>query len=224
MVDEDSGKSQLKTETKENGMDLGVLSKFRIFVTTFFTLTTCLTTPTYSQDLSTSGLYYKEGNKKISLEVEEGLLMEFEIRPGSSLSRSPLKNAQPGASLVREQGSGRLWKTSEKGLGSVAVAKSLNSSASGKFSPVFRQSGGAQLLALPGNIIVQLDPTFTDSEAEDFFAKQGLRIERKLEIGKNFFEIQTPSGVSSLNIANSISEKPGVLSSSPNWWREVVAK
>jgi hypothetical protein len=188
-------------------------------------LSACISQPTYSQDLTPSQLYYYEGNQRIELKIQEGVLAEFGANPTAAArpEKSTIKNVDKNASLMKNKGSINLWKTTASG-GSVGISKSLNNDGEGKYSPVFQGPQGTNL-ALPGNIIVELDPSMTDRQAEAFFGSKGLRIYKKLVlVGRNFYEVETPAGSASLNLANSLYGQQNVISSSPNWWREVSAK
>ncbi len=189
-------------------------------------LTTCVSGPSFSQDLTPSNSFYYDGKTKVFLEVEDGMLAEFgnPIQPNDNGARSAVKSSDSSASLVKSHGNLNLWKTNSKS-GSVAVAKSLNSNSKIGYSPVFRTGKSGSLLALPGNILVEFDETMSDAKIETFLLSKGLRIKKKLDIpGRNFYEVETPAGVASLNLANTLFGQPGVISSSPNWWREAVAK
>jgi len=188
-------------------------------------LSACISQPTYSQDLTPSQLYYYEGNQRIELKIQDGVLAEFGAHPDSATSpdKSAVRNADRNASLIKNKGSINLWRTYASG-GAIGVSKSLNQSSNGKYSPVFQTSYGSNL-ALPGNIIVELEPNFSEKQAEAFFGSKGLRIHKKLELdGRNIYEVETPAGAASLNIANSLHGQTGVISSTPNWWRDVTAK
>lgn len=189
-------------------------------------LTACVSGPSFSQDLTPSNSFYYDGKTKVFLEVEDGMLAEFgnPVQPNDNGSRSAVKSSDSSASLVKTHGNLNLWRTNAKS-GSVAVAKSLNSNSKIGYSPVFRTGKSGPLLALPGNILMEFEESMSESKIETFLLGKGLRIKKKLDIpGRNFYEIETPAGVASLNLANSLYGQPGVISSSPNWWREAVAK
>ncbi|GBF51499.1 hypothetical protein LPTSP4_30370 [Leptospira ryugenii] len=139
--------------------------------------------------------------------------------------RSTVQKVDTGARLQSSHGSVGVWKTESGKIEPSSLSKSLSPSQSNQFSPVFKQTKGITLMALPGNIIVELDASLDQKKAEVFFGQRGLRIVRKLDmVGRNFYEVETPAGAESLNIANSLYGQTGVISSMPNWWREVTAK
>ncbi len=181
-----------------------------------------------AKDSPSSDLYYYDGGQRIELTIKEGLVAEFGV-PANSTSQksnisSPILIADPKADLLRKQGNVHIWKTNAQG-GSVSTSKSLNQSKRIGYSPVFRSSQDGTLLALPGNIIVEFSPSLSHSHIENWLAMKGLRPVKKLEIAnRNFYEVETPAGVPALNLANSLVGQEGVVSSSPNWWREVSPK
>ncbi|WP_411824409.1 hypothetical protein [Leptospira sp. 'Mane'] len=189
-------------------------------------LSACVSQPTYSQDLNPGSIYYYDGNQKIELELQDGLLAEFGAPPEyrDAKSKSGIRSLDGNANLVKGKGMVNIWKTGADG-GAVGASKTLNRSRSITYSPVFMHSKGSGLLALPGNIIVDFSTSMTDKQVENFLASKGLRSLKKIEIlNHNFYEVETPAGVSALNIANSLVGQSGVVSSSPNWWREAAAK
>lgn len=199
----------------------------RLLFAGFFSLT-CVSQPTYSQELTPSDLYYFDGNRKIQLELEDGVVAEFgsPYNPNNKGAKSAIQTADSGATFVRSQGNLNLWKTSGKQM-PVNLAKSLNQNQNQKsmVSPVFRTPKSASIMALPGNILVEFDPSYSEKQIELILSKKGLRSLRKFDLpGKNFYEVETPAGTAALNLANSLYGNPGVLTSSPNWWREAVAK
>ena len=92
--------------------------------------------------------------------------------------------------------------------------------------PVFRSESGGGLMTLPGGVLLALDPDWDGDEVRDFFTQNGISLDRtsELEFIENGFLIDTEPGLPSLELANELAAKDGVLISSPNWWREAAAK
>ena len=92
--------------------------------------------------------------------------------------------------------------------------------------PVFRSESGGELMTLPGGVLLLLDSTWTEDEVQDFFTNQGIATESASPLGyiPNGYQVATSPGFPSLQLANSLAEKDGVMVSSPNWWREVDAR
>ena len=87
--------------------------------------------------------------------------------------------------------------------------------------PVFRSPSGA-LMALPGGVLLVLDPEWSDAETDAFFSRNGIKQARVSELGylPNGFFVETDPGFPSLNLANDLAGQDGVELSSPNWWTE----
>ena len=98
-------------------------------------------------------------------------------------------------------------------------------SAGGDDLPVFRTLSGT-LMTLPGGILIVLDETWGSAEVSSFFDRNGIEAHRisALDYAINGFFVETDPGFPSLELANALAVQPGVAVSSPNWWREVVAK
>ena len=88
--------------------------------------------------------------------------------------------------------------------------------------PVFRSESG-ELMTLPGGVLLALDQEWSESETDQFFARNGIELSRVSDLGfvVNGFFVETEPGFPSLNLANSLAGQEGVILSSPNWWTEV---
>ena len=91
--------------------------------------------------------------------------------------------------------------------------------------PVFKSQSGA-LMTLPGGILLVLDSALSVDDVKSFFAKNSIKQDKVEPLGfvDNGYFIQTEPGFPSLNLANDLAGKEGVLISSPNWWTEVSYK
>ena len=92
-------------------------------------------------------------------------------------------------------------------------------------NPVFL-SESAELMTLPGGVVVVLDPEWDAAEAAAFFTANGIAPSRvsSLDYLTNGFFVETDPGFASLDLANALAGQVGVELSSPNWWRERTAK
>ncbi|TGN11146.1 hypothetical protein EHS11_08310 [Leptospira ilyithenensis] len=143
--------------------------------------------------------------------------------PESKLGLQSLDNT---AKLVKSKGRANIWKTNINSLSADAL-KLLDQTQSPKirYSPVFRSKKNGFIMALPGNIVIEFLSYWSDNQIENWLATKGFKPIKKLDISeRNFYEIETPAGIASLNIANLLIGQEGVVSSSPNWWREAVPK
>lgn len=78
--------------------------------------------------------------------------------------------------------------------------------------------------ALPGNVIVYLNPNWNSAAIYEWLAKRKLQTLKKLNIGKNVFVIQSAPGLDALNLANELQQSGEVVSASPDWWKEVSTR
>ena len=91
--------------------------------------------------------------------------------------------------------------------------------------PAFRSESGGELMTLPGGVLLVLDPSWTSSDADAFFSRNGIKQGRVTELTftRNAYFVETAPGLPSLRLANLLAEQKGVEISSPNWMSEVVA-
>ena len=91
--------------------------------------------------------------------------------------------------------------------------------------PVFRSQSGS-LMTLPGGVLLALDETWSRTKTDAFFENNGIDRDRvsDLEYLTNGFFVETEPGFPSLDLANALAEQDGVRVSTPNWWRDRVAK
>ena len=124
-------------------------------------------------------------------------------------------------------------KTSEVTAADVVVSKGVvdsivekQTSHGSDAGPVFKSESGGELMTLPGGVLLALDPTWDETQVEDFFSENGISADQvsELDFIENGFVIETGSGFPSLDLANEIASQEGVLISSPNWSREVETK
>ena len=92
--------------------------------------------------------------------------------------------------------------------------------------PVFRSESGGGLMTLTGGVLLALDPEWDEAKVESFFSRNNISTNRtsELEFLKNVFLVDTEPGFPSLELANALAGQDGVVSSSPNWHREVEAR
>lgn len=91
----------------------------------------------------------------------------------------------------------------------------------GRVSPVLRDGLAGRMRALPGNVIVRLDPAWSSGQVDAWLAAQGLTRIRQLPIGKNLLVVGAPPGLASLELANRLQESGTVVSAQPEWWEQM---
>lgn len=129
------------------------------------------------------------------------------------------KQAQPNV---------RMWKLAN--ISATASSDAIQSlqarQPAGKYSPVFHDGSGssASMRALPGNIIVYLNPAWDSAAVAAWLQKRKLEIVKKLEVGPNIYVLKTGPGLEALETANNLYKSGEVKAAFPDWWQEVVAQ
>ena len=90
---------------------------------------------------------------------------------------------------------------------------------SGAAGPVFRSESGGELMTLPGGVLLVLDPSWTASDVDEFFFRNGIAPAgvTELAFAENAYFLDTQPGFPSLRLANALAIQEGVEISSPNW-------
>jgi hypothetical protein len=175
--------------------------------------------------------YWYDAHRKRTVWLSSGLVAEFKARPSS---QSPLTKAYPRAKVYSAagiRGAGeifvRIWEL-ERGVTAQHALIQLKS-VSGQdtqYSPVFYDGPATtgQMRALPGNVIVYLDPAWNGSMVDQWIAGKGLQIVKQLDVGPNVFLLKTDAGLTALQLANNLYESGEVVAAFPDWWQEAVMK
>ena len=92
--------------------------------------------------------------------------------------------------------------------------------------PVFKSESGGGLMTLPGGVMLSLDPDWDQATVDKFLEGNGISPDQvsELDFLDNTFFVETDPGFPSLELANSLADKDGVVVSSPNWQRQFEAK
>ena len=189
-------------------------------------------------------------------ETPKEITLEMPVLPDKSLSpKSQTTQRSTGATRseppAQPQGETHTWedgdrtltvllqddlvvqKTSEVTATDVVVAKGVVNSIVEKQTgqgsdagPVFKSESGGELMTLPGGVLLALDPTWDETQVEDFFSENGISADQvsELDFIPNGFVVETDAGFPSLDLANELAAQDGVAISSPNWSREVEPK
>ncbi|MGZ5075439.1 MAG: hypothetical protein ACXV9R_02365 [Methylobacter sp.] len=152
--------------------------------------------------------YYDDGNQR-TIKLQPNLVADFsgntlpQSRSTESVQTKPFVTIQQNTSLV------------SRTAGSVANQ-----------SPVFREgdSPAGRLMALPGGVIVNFKPDWTEDQIHQWATAHGYLIEQKLNILGNWYIIHTAPGLISLQTANDIQESGEVITATPNWWKQTVTR
>lgn len=154
--------------------------------------------------------HYYDGNTQHAIKLQPNLVAEF------------ASNASAQARSTENANTKRPFVTIRK---NVPLASRAAGSATSQ-SPVFREgdSPAGRLMALPGGVIVNFKPDWTDDQIQLWAKTHSYVIKQKLNILGNWYVIDTPPGLISLQTANDIHETGEVLSASPNWWKQTVTR
>jgi len=154
-----------------------------------------------AQDKNAPDSYiWYDGGKPKRVVVDSSLVAEFGNR------------AETDSAPVVKNGQVRVWRKDD-----AAVTKA----GSEKLSPVLRDGVGGRMRALPGNIIVRLDPNWSTAQVDAWLASQGLTKVGQLPMANNLLILSAPPGLASLELANRLQESGTVISAQPDWWQQV---
>lgn len=174
----------------------------------------CVPLPASADGRQTPVPYFYDGVKKITLNLEPGLVAEFV----HAETESAVKKASPEAiELKAGVGGPRVFKAP-------ATSFKARTATGSTTSPVFRTSPAARLMALPGGVVVTFKPEWTDAQVREFASAKGLEVQQRLEITGNWYVLKTEPGLASLETANRLHESGEVVSATPNWWKETVTR
>lgn len=162
-----------------------------------------------------------DGDQQRTVWLDPARVAEFGALPAE---QSAVKLAFPDAKqLVNHQAQIRVWKLNGAMEPSAAMDVIKRMPADSKLSPVFHDvaSTGGSKRALPGNVIVQFDPTWDKARIKRWLRDKDLQIVRKAIWGDNVYVIKTGVGFEALETANRLYESGEVVAASPDWWIEV---
>ena len=176
-----------------------------------------------SNTLTQSYVWY-DGDREQTVWLNPQVVAEF--NPGSN-GVSAVRNADANAMqlpMKHTQQGIRLWQINN--TGDAAVRGLSSSNPTGKYSPVFHTgpSSAASMRALPGNIIVYLNPSWDATLVDAWIKKRKLEVIKKLDIGTNIYVFKTGPGLEALDTANALYKSGEVTAAFPDWWQEVVTK
>jgi hypothetical protein len=174
--------------------------------------------------LQQSYVWY-DGQQERQIWLDPGIVAEFHADKGNA-AQSALKSVYKDAAPISTHGTVRLWKLGSDVDSNTAVRALSSASQPGTYSPVLHDgpttAGGMR--ALPGNIIVYLNPAWDDAAVKAWASKHQLEIIKKLEIGPNIYLIKTAPGLEALNKANSLYKSGEVVAAFPDWWKQVTTR
>jgi hypothetical protein len=185
---------------------------------------------------------WHDGKRERTVWLDPQLLAEFKtgkkLASNSAASDAGNASAAPSVKAVDAQASAvgkatggvQLWRMSAGTPSDQAAQNLTTESATGAtpagYSPVLRDSPSTagRMRALPGNIIVYLNPDWDRAAVDAWALRRQLEIINKLEIGKNVYVIKTQPGLAALTLANALYQSGEVVAAMPNWWQEIHTK
>lgn len=172
---------------------------------------------------STSYTWY-DGDRRKTVWLNPGLIAEFDPKPADHSQTKKL--AASATPLKSGQRSMRLWRLKPDISGKSAVRQLRQQLPAGKISPVLHDgpSESARKRALPGNIIVHLDPGWDAQQVNEWFRQHSLAAVKPLPIGPNIFVVKTGPGLEALDKANALYLSGEAVAAYPDWWTEVRKK
>lgn len=189
--------------------------------------TACAMEPKMTMNKSTpltQAYVWYDGDREQKVWLNPQVVAEF--NPGPQ-GEGAMKSASAGAKIIptqHPQASIRLWQLGnamETTMRNIAVRNPQ-----GKYSAVMHDAptSAGRMRALPGNIIVYLNPQWDAAAVNTWLSTRKLKIVKKLEIGPNIYVIQTGPGMEALTTANALYRSGEVKAAFPDWWQEVTTR
>ena len=173
--------------------------------------------------LTQSYVWY-DGDREQRVWLNPQVVAEF--NPGA-VGESAMQRAHAGARVIstkHRQAAVRLWLLDNTAESAIRGLKTNHPQ--GSYSAVFHDGpvSTGRMRALPGNIIIHLDPKWTQAAANNWLSARKLEIVKKLEIGPNIYVIKTGPGLEALETANALHQSGEVKVASPDWWEEFTTR
>jgi hypothetical protein len=169
---------------------------------------------------------WHDGKQERQIWLDPDLVAEFAPVQGSLIGSGVKSLYAEAVPVSRLHGSVRIWRLGPGTRSDKAVRNLRSVNRSRNYSPVLRDGPTAtgRMRALPGNIIVYLNPTWDSASVNAWAGGHQLEITKKLEIGPNIYVIKTGPGIDALNTANTLYNSGEVIAAFPDWWEEVTTR
>jgi hypothetical protein len=169
--------------------------------------------------------YYYDGDQKIPLTRDPGLLAEFDPRDDYSDVTAALPDAKPVLATQHVI----IYAVPQTAQNLEAMAGLLDRGFN--VSPVYHEgdSLSGPPLALPGGAIVDFKDDWDGAHVRQWAGTNGYAIEELVALPGSqqhdvYAVIKTFAGQDSLETSNKIHESGAVVSASPNWWENNTGK
>lgn len=158
--------------------------------------------------------HYFDGPSVRTVQLEPRWVAD--IAPTTTLSTKTTEVRVPGADTPQAQPLISLRRSSDPAP--------RHTDPSRRVSPVYREgdSPAGRLMALPGGVMVQFKPDWSDAQIQRWADVQGLQLLHRLNLPGQWHLVATEAGTAALTLANQIHTSGDVVSARPNWWRQTV--
>ena len=164
----------------------------------------CCGASAYAQEKTDKPLVWYDNGYPREVWIDPDLVVEFNTANASHNRAMP---TAPAARILRR-----------------SEIEGRRASAAGRTSPVLRDTPGGAIRALPGNVLLQLDPRWTAAQVSSWLSAQGLSEVARLPIASNVVVVHSPPGLAALELANRLQETGEVRWAQPDWWQPLVPR
>ena len=172
----------------------------------------------------TQAYVWYDGDREQQVWLNPQMVAEFNPSPQGESTMKSISSSASIVSTPHQQAGVRFWR-----LENTTATATRNITANhpqGKYSAVMHDAptSTGRMRALPGNIIVYLDPQWDAAAVSNWLSTRKLKIVKKLEIGPNIYVIETGPGMEALTTANTLYRSGEVKAAFPDWWQEVTTR
>jgi hypothetical protein len=155
---------------------------------------------------------YTDHNQKIQIKKVPEIFIEFH-----SSNPELAKSNTDDFIVLEEKKNAKIMK---KKLSDPSAKTNKNNPLPRNVSEAFLDGNGT-MIGLPGGVLLHLEPTWTESDVQSWLSQNSLQLIRKQDISGNWVVVESPAGLGSLELANRLKGKLGVISATPNLWRPI---
>ena len=176
-----------------------------------------------STPLTQTYVWY-DGDREQQVWLNPQVVAEFNPGPKGESTMKGISSSASIMSTPHKQAGIRLWRmgnTTETVISTISTHHPQ-----GKYSAVMHDAptSTGRMRALPGNIIVYLNPLWDAAAVNNWLSTHKLEIVKILEIGPNIYIIKTGPGMEALTTANTLYRSGEVKAAFPDWWQEVAPR
>lgn len=166
---------------------------------------------------------WHDGEREHRVWMDPSLIAE--VNPAASTG-STLAQATVHADIKTGGQTVRYWKLGEGASAESMLKQMAADRVPGNFSPVWHDSPSTEgpLRILPGNIVVILDPNWSQETVSQWVERRQLRILSRLPFGPNMLLIQSDAGLPALELANNLYRSGEVKAAFPDWLAQKTVK